>query len=240
MSRENNENENITLSVYRSRFSHLSRTADVIRSTLQEAIVDGFLEPGTRLREESLAREFGVSRTPVREALHQLRSEKLVDHSPHQGVVVAHLTTEDIFAIYSVREVLEGLAAQLAASRASQEDHHALQEILAEMTRVFELDDPNALARLNLQFHATLRRTANNAYLDHFLSQVEHAVRRFGRTTFSYPGRSEASIEEHRAIAEAVIAGDSERAGELAIEHMRNARQIRVRMLLEQAIPEFS
>jgi DNA-binding GntR family transcriptional regulator len=223
-----------TLATYRNKFSHLGRAADIVREALREAILEGDLAPGTRLREEEIARMFGVSRTPVREALQHLRSEELVELSPNQGVTVTKLSTDDILAIYLVRESLEGLTARLAAHRATPADGERLREILREMEEVAaEGKDITLLSQINLRFHAEIRRIANNRYLDRFLSQVEHAVHRFGQTTYAYPGRAADSIEEHRAIVEAVLAGDPQRAEHLGSEHMREARRIRLRMLLD-------
>lgn len=222
------------LATYRQRFAHLHRAADVVRESLREAILDGEIEAGQRLREEELAREFGVSRTPVREALQQLSSEGLVDVNPHQGAIVTQLTTDDILAIYVVREVLEGVSARLAARRATPEQCASLLAIVDEMDAIANDGDPGAIAKLNLRFHAELRQAANNRHLDRYLSQIEHSVRRFGQTTFAYPGRAQTTVNEHRAIMDAVTAHDSEGAEALAIEHMRKARELRLRMLMEE------
>jgi DNA-binding GntR family transcriptional regulator len=219
--------------MYRSRHANLHRAADIVREALRDAILEGDVAPGARLREEELARQFRVSRTPVREALQQLSSEGLVQTSPHQGATVASLTVEDILAIYVVREALEGVSARLAARRATPEQCDRLLAIVEEMESKIADNDPAKMAELNLQFHAELRHAARNRHLDRFLSQIEHAVRRFGRTTFAYSGRMGTSIAEHRAIVDAVIAHDQVRAEALAIEHMREARQLRLRMLAD-------
>ena len=221
------------LAPYQSHFEHLDRSADIIRETLREAILDSQLEPGTRLREEELARYFGVSRTPVREALQVLRTEGIIEFVPNQGARVSTLTTDDILALYLVREVLEGLSARLAASRMKSSQQQALIQILDQMEAASANNDPEEMERLNLKFHAQLRQAAGNPYLDRFLEQVEHAVRRFGQTTFYYPGRMETSTEEHRLISDAILANDPGAAEQLAMNHMRRARQLRLEMLME-------
>lgn len=230
---ENTQHVGGRLAIYRQRFSHLQRAADVVRESLREAILDGELTSGSRLREEELAREFGVSRTPVREALQQLSADGLVDVSPHHGAVVTQLTTDDILAIYVVREALEGVAARLAARRRTPGQCQRLIEIVDTMAEAATQDDPATLASLNVQFHAELRKAANNRHLDRFLIQIEHSVRRFGQTTFVYPDRIQSTIREHRAIVDAVIARDPERAEEVAMHHMREARRLRLRLLME-------
>lgn len=226
----------IDLASYRQQFAHLRRAADIVRETVLEAILDGYLAPGARLREEELAREFGVSRTPVREALHQLAAIGLIDLNLNQGAVVSRLSIEDILTLYIVRENLEGLAARLAAQHATHEQGKVLATLVEEMKSASADRNLVDLARLNLQFHAEVRQLARSRYLDRFLTQVEHAVRRFSETTFAYPGRTEQSIAEHHAIVEAIIANDPDDAETLARQHMREARQIRLRMLQEESV----
>lgn len=223
----------IKLLAYRAKFDHLHRAADIVVASLREAIHNGDIPAGKRLREEELARMFGISRTPVREALQQLSFEGLVDTSLHQGAIVAQLTTDDILAIYVVREALEGVSARLAARRATPEQGQRLIAIVDEMETIAGGGNASEFAQLNLTFHAELRHTANNSHLDRILSQIEHAVLRFGKTTFAYPGRAESTVNEHRAIAEAIIQRDPERAEALAITHMREARKLRLEMLME-------
>ncbi len=221
------------LEPYRKRFSHLNRNADLIHATIREAILDSQLESGTWLREEEVARYFGVSRTPVREALQILRVDGLVEALPNQGARVAALTTEDVLALYLVREVLDGLAARLAANRATQDQLDELVSINDAMACASEQSDLANVANFNLQFHVQLRRTAGNTYLSRFMEQVEHAVRRSSETIFAYPGHPDNSVKEHRELIDAIRAGDSATAETLAIEHVRTARRLKLQMLME-------
>jgi DNA-binding GntR family transcriptional regulator len=206
----------------------------MVTQILREAILDGTLQPSSWLRESELARELGVSRTPVREALQRLSAESLVTITARQGATVSRMTVEDILEVYVVRENLEGLAARLAARHRSQQQLDRLEVILSRMVRATPEGRSADLADLNLSFHKVIREAAANHYLDHFLAQVEFAVRRFGRTTFEIPGRAEEAIEEHRRIVEALRAGDAQEAERLATEHMRRARELRIRMLIDQ------
>jgi DNA-binding GntR family transcriptional regulator len=225
------EHHSTRLTEYREQFIDLERATDVVRETLREAILDGHLAPGTWLREEEIARELGVSRTPVREALQQLTAIELIEFKPHQGAVVSRLTSDDILAIYVVREALEGISARLAAVRATQEDIEDLRQILAQMEERAANNDAEALADLNLAFHARMRRISTNRYLDRFLTQVEQAVRRFGRTTYRYTKRAPDSIAEHHAIVDAIADHNPEQAEAHAVHHMRQARQLRLQMI---------
>ena len=227
------DNLDSRFSAYRDQFIDLARATDVVRETLREAILDGHLAPGTWLREEEIARELGVSRTPVREALQQLTAIELIEFKPHQGAVVARLTSDDILAIYVVREALEGVSARLAAVRATAEDCQALRDILTEMESRNACGDTESLAELDLMFHARMRQISTNRYLDRFLSQVEQSVRRIRRPAYTYPNRVTASIAEHTAIVDAIADHDPVRAEALAQHHMRQARQLRLQMISE-------
>lgn len=221
------------LDAYRKRFLHHTRNADMIRATLREAILDSHLTSGTWLREEELARYFGVSRTPVREALQVLRSEGLVDAAPNQGARVASLTTDDVLALYLVREVLDGLAARLAAARITPAQLEEITKINDEMELADQEKDLRRVSDMNLKFHQLLRQSAGNPYLSRFMQQVEHAVRRSSQTIFTYPGHTQASVQDHREICDAIRKGDSSRAEHLAIEHVRKARRLKLQMLME-------
>ena len=199
---------------------------------LREAILDGALAPSTWLREDQIADTFAVSRTPVRDALRRLADEGLAVKTAHQGAVVAPLTLDDILAIYVVREDLEGVAARLAAARCPRDLLEKLDATHARMQESAERGDLQRLAQLNLDFHRTLRLAAANPYLDKFLVQVEQAVRRLPSTTFAAPGRPEEALAEHRAIIDAIRAGDAAAAETAAKHHMRRAREIRLSTLL--------
>lgn len=208
-------------------------TTDRVTHVIREAILDGLLIPSTWLRELELARELSVSRTPVREALRRLAVEGLVTIEAHQGALVASMSMDDILEVYVVREELEGLAARLAAKHHAGRHVEQLAKLMDRMQEAAQEQDYSELASLNLAFHKVIRDAAGNAYLDRFLTQVEHAVRRFGRTTFAMPGRSKEALEEHRRLASAISSGDAETAEMLATQHMKRARELRIRALFE-------
>lgn len=199
---------------------------------LREAILDGALVPSTWLREDEIAEVFGVSRTPVRDAIRRLADEGLAIKTAHQGAVVASLSIEDILALYVVREDLEGVAARLAAVRCTPELLERLNATHTRMQKGADHAEPRKLAQLNLEFHRTLRLAAGNPYLDRFLAQVEQAVRRLPGTTFAEPGRTAEALAEHQAIIDAVIAHDTSAAEAAAKAHMRRARELRLSVLL--------
>jgi DNA-binding GntR family transcriptional regulator len=206
-------------------------TTDDVTNTLREAILDGSFAPGAWLREIDVAQSLNVSRTPVREALRRLADEHLVERSANRGCQVRSMTLEEAIAVYAVREALEGLAARCVAAKATD-------GLITELRTLHEqMDDasrsPADLATLNLAFHRALRDATDNAYLHRFLTQVEHAVRRLGTSSFADDRRVAQINDEHGRIIEAIERRDSDGAERAAAEHMRRARDARIRHMLE-------
>jgi DNA-binding GntR family transcriptional regulator len=211
---------------------HRGRTTEAVTDALREAILDGLMPPNAWLREDELAQAFKVSRTPVREALRRLADEGLAVKTTNHGTVVAPLSLEDIQALYVVREDLEGLAARLAAVRCPPGLVATLDDVGERMRKAAEAEDVAALSRLNLEWHRALRQGATNTYLDRFLGQVEHAVRRLPFSTLGQPGRACEVVGEHDGVVRAIEARDPDTAERLARAHMHRAREIRVAVLL--------
>ncbi|MGH3356734.1 MAG: GntR family transcriptional regulator [Nocardioidaceae bacterium] len=208
------------------------RTTDAVTDALREAILDGVLAPAAWLREDEIAGTFEVSRTPVREALRRLADEGLAVKTAHHGTVVAPLSLEDVLALYVVREDLEGLAARLAATRCPPGLVGRLDGVGERMRRAAEAGDVPEMARLNLEWHRALREGSANSYLDRFLGQVEHAVRRLPVSTFAHHGRAAEVLAEHDAVVRAIERRDGPAAEAAAKAHMHKAREIRLSALL--------
>lgn len=206
-------------------------TTDAVTDALREGILSGVLGPSVWLREDELALVLGVSRTPVREALRRLSDEGLTQRVANRGTVVPEVTLDEILAVYAVRESLEGLAARSAAIRRPAGFVERLRGIYERMVAAID-DDQSVMAALGLEFHAEIRRAAANPYLDRFLTQVDNAIRRFGQTTITQPGRSSEALEEHFGILEAIAAGDADAAERRATKHMRRDREVQVAQLL--------
>jgi DNA-binding GntR family transcriptional regulator len=219
------------LRVYLEQTPDHGSTTDVVTDALREAILEGALPEGTWLREDELANDLGVSRTPVRDALRRLSDEHLAERMAHRGTVVASMRLEDVLAAYAVREVLEGAAARSVANRPLPGTTEELSRIHAAMVDAFKREEFTLLPTLNLEFHAALREGSDNPYLRRFLLQIEHTVRRVQNRTATFTSRSADTIDEHGAIVAAIIAGDSDLAAERAQTHIRNAREARIRRL---------
>lgn len=210
------------------------RMPEAVAEVLREAILDGTIAPGAWLREGEVAKTLNVSRTPVRDALRMLAADGLMRINANQGAVVTPMTSDDVIELYVMRETLESLAARLAARRAPQQCFEQFSVLLPQMKEAADSAAVKELVRLNFQFHIIVCEAAGNRYLDRFLGQIQSAARRFPDPTLGLPGRTEESIAEHVALADAISQGDVERAGQLAAAHMKHLAELRIRMLLTQ------
>jgi DNA-binding GntR family transcriptional regulator len=205
--------------------------ADVIMTTLSGAIVNRELPPEWRLREERLATLFGVSRTPIREALAGLANTGLARRDDRGSLRVSAITPEQILDVYAVRKSLEGLSAALAAESASSRAIAQLRQIQRACERAVEVEDSQALAAANSEFHLAMASATGNELLIRFIADVENWVQRFPTTTLSFPGRPDSALAEHEDILAAIESRDSVRAEQLARQHMGVAEEIRMQML---------
>ncbi len=221
-------------------------SGDKAYEALYSRIMGGEIKPGERVREAGVAKEFGLSRTPVREVLQRLESEGLLMHQPHRGMVVKQLDHQAVTELYLMREVLEATAASMAAQHASDAEVAALQDILEEQRKQYATrevgdddkgcrneSDDSAAANLNKMFHKMLVRSAHNRYLFDMAQTLSIELALLGRTTLSLSGRLEESLLEHQAILDAITARDSEKAKLAATAHIQSAHKSRLRVLFE-------
>jgi DNA-binding GntR family transcriptional regulator len=194
---------------------------------LREAIVDGTLA-GAPLTELSLAAKYKVSRTPVREALRRLEQDGLVERGA-RGMQVRARSPEEILEIYEVRIILEGAAARAAAERRTDLDLMRVEQIHASM-KAASRDDPERLATANRQFHEVIWAMSHNATLIDLLMRLHAHLIRYRETTLTYEDRWDEVLAEHQNLIEAIRAGDREKAGRIAEEHMTAARNVRLQM----------
>ncbi len=198
---------------------------------LRDRILEGQIKPGERLREAVLAEEFGVSRTPVREALLRLKNDSLVVHEPNRGMIVSSLDYQAVTELYLVREVLEGTAASLAAQHASDAEIEALADLLASQKK--QTNEPKEASRLNRIFHRAIYHGAHNRYVIKTLDGLSQSMALLGRTTLSIEGRQAQALEEHSAILAEIERRDAGAAEEAARAHIRAAHRHRLKILHE-------
>jgi len=192
---------------------------------VRHRILDGTYEPGAVIRESRIAAELGVSRTPVREAFRRLEQEGLVTVMPNKGAVVAGITEKDIEDIYTVRALIEGLAAKWAAAHITSQQLAELEELLEQMDRAAAANDYRTWRELDSRFHEVIYEASHSVPLELVLSTFHAYLRRARLDSLASPGRMRQSAEEHAAIVAAIKEGDPEMAAHALAEHARSAAE---------------
>ena len=202
--------------------TNLKTTPDLIAGQLRQDIAAGRYPDGAALRQDELARRFGVSKIPVREALQQLRSEGLVATYHNRGSVVVAASVAEVAEVYAMREALEVLALQSALPRLSEADLLRAEGALLEIDAVGE---PSEWPRLNWEFHASLYRPAQMELLLRTLETLHHSVARYLLIYLAEPANQRASQAEHRALLDACRRRDLASAQQVLATHLREASQ---------------
>jgi DNA-binding GntR family transcriptional regulator len=192
-----------------------------------EAIDSGIYRPGDRLVESELADRFGVSRTPVREALQRLETQSMLARDG-RSLIVASLDHNQLAELYVVRAELEALAARLAAKHASPEEVRVLRDMVAEDRGI--QNDPEALSRANRRFHKQIHLASHNRYLVQQLDLVHRSMALLATTSLAAEGRGETALAEHAAIVDAIGAGDEDGAQEALRAHISKAFETRLKL----------
>jgi len=214
--------------------------ADRVFSAIQNAIIKGELQPGSKMSEAELAARYGVSRGPLREALRRLEGRKLLTRIPHVGVRVISLSFDELIHIYQVREAMEGLAARLAAQHMTPEEVQGLKQLLAAHEKQAEFQEGRAYFQEegDFDFHYRIVQGSRNDVLAQMLcGELYHRVRLY-RYQFSVTeGRPQKAFGEHHRIIEAIEAGDAEMAEILMRRHISSARDNIERHFRERTAP---
>ncbi|MDE3027780.1 MAG: GntR family transcriptional regulator [Paracoccaceae bacterium] len=192
-----------------------------------EAIDSGVYRPGDRLVESELAERFGVSRTPVREALQRLETQSMLSRDG-RSLIVASLDHNQLAELYVVRTELEGLAARLAARHASDEEIRVLQDMAREDRTL--MGDPQALSRANRRFHKQIHLASHNRFLVQQLDLVHRSMALLATTSFAAVGREEVALAEHDAIVAAIAAHDGDAAYATLKTHISKAFETRLKI----------
>ncbi len=186
-------------------------------SLILEAIDVGVYKPGDRLVESDLADRFGVSRTPIREALQRLETQSLLTRDG-RSLIVSSLDHSQMAELYIVRAELEGLAANLAAKHATSEEIKVLQDMVDSDRKI--ISDPSSLARSNRRFHKQIHLGSHNRFLIKQLDLVHRSMALMATTSLAADGRGAVAVEEHQAIVTAIADGDSTEASEKLRNHI--------------------
>ena len=196
---------------------------DQVYSRLEEEISSGELPSGKILTENDLSVRFGVSRTPVRSALRRLGEEGLVEIAPNRRANVVGVTLEDLIDTYKIRMRLEGLASGLAAERMTKEEKDRLTEAVELSEYYIKKQDTEHIKELDTEFHSIIYGASGSRMLCRILTELHRNIRRYRKLSLSVPGRLEKSIEEHREILGAILAGDRDEADRLTSLHVEQA-----------------
>ncbi|HEX9061325.1 MAG TPA: GntR family transcriptional regulator [Clostridia bacterium] len=190
---------------------------------LQNEILNGKYNPGDSLVETKLSEELGVSRTPIREAIRQLELEGLVQSIPNKGVFVTGISCQDIEDIYTIRMLIEGLAARWAAEKISDTELSELREAVEFEEFYTGRNDTEHLLKLDSRFHDIIFKASKSKPLMHTLSTFHHYVQKARAESLQTPGRARKVLNEHKAILNAIADKDPKKAEKLTVEHIKNA-----------------
>ena len=207
----------------RSLADHRSLRERIV-ARLRNAIITGDLAAKTRLMEPELARQLGVSRTPLREAIRQLEVEGLLTTIPRVGTFVSEVSARDVEDTYAIRAVLEGLAARQAAENPDPTKAPALREILAELAQ--KSDDYRVYHEAAGRFHDVIFALSQNQRLRAMYQSLTYQVTRFRSLSLAVGQRPKVSVREHRRIAAAILSGRASEAERLMRAHIQGARAV--------------
>ncbi len=197
-----------------------------IGDALRAEILDGRLEPGERVLEIDLARRFGVSRQPVREAIRSLEHEGLLTSLPNRGTFVTRVSLEDAISIQDIRAELEGLAARLAVANLTDRDYRLLEDIVEQMRVAGQHKQAHELVALDLEFHQLVNARSNHRLLLEVLGSVAVYTRGFIVHTKSYYGRQTDLTfvaRSHALLLEELRSREPERAERAVHQHIETA-----------------
>jgi len=198
---------------------------------LRDKIIKGEIVPGEKLSETSLTKEFGISRTPIREALKRLESRKLLTYEQNKGMVVPTLDSQSVSELFVIREMMESKAASLAAKYATDEEIGILRDLVDEDW--LRLEEPMVLAKTNKLFHRTINQIAHNNYLIDLSSLLDESLSLLGKSTLLDKARAEKTLKQHQAIVEAIEQRDYKKAEAVAKDHVKSAYRARLRVTLD-------
>jgi DNA-binding GntR family transcriptional regulator len=189
-------------------------------------IIEGRFAPGQRLVEADLTEQFKISRGPLREAVRRLAAEGLVDITHNRGARVKRLDHAEVLELYEVREVMEGLAARLAAERANAAERKDIKAAFDDMAKALKANDVRGYIGLNSGFHALIMKTARNAPLEAAITRLQTPVLRVQFESMMTQDVVQESFEEHRGIVDAIVGKNADQAELLMRHHVRRSREL--------------
>jgi len=198
----------------------MARTADKLISDIRKEVSSGILKPGDQLEVNALAERFGVSRTPIREAIRTLVESGVLETRPRKGSFVRVLSAKQLLDLFQVAAELEGMACRLAALSLTKENVEAIERGLAKCTQAAEAQNNAEYAMANLDFHTAIHNASGNDWLIEQLRQLQINLNSYRTMPYEIRGRLKKSTDEHKIICDAILSGDGEHACNLMRDHM--------------------
>lgn len=196
------------------------KISDQLREKIEEKIATGELSPGSALDEATLVEQYGVSRTPVREALIQLAAEGLIEIRPRRGAVVTSIGPARLMEMFEVMGELEALCARLAARRMKDEERAELMRAHQACEKAMTAQDSDTYFYCNEHFHAAIYAGSHNHFLEEQALQLQRRLRPYRRLQLRVRNRMSTSFKEHQAIVQAIMAGEADSAALALREHV--------------------
>lgn len=196
------------------------KRADKIADALEEMVFTGHFQDGERLDETLLAKRFGVSRTPVREALQRLVSARLAEQRPRRGVFVRQPTSMTVVEMFETMAEIEGVCGRLAAQRASSKAVITLKAINDQCMQAIKDNDADAYSRHNETFHRMIYTLSGNSFLEGEAQRLYRRLKPFRRVQFQMHERMTQSLQEHKDLIAAFSSGDGNAAAEILRNHI--------------------
>ena len=204
---------------------------DVVFNTLRQAILTGELKPGERLMEIHLANKLGVSRTPIREAIHKLELEGLVIMIPRRGAEVAQITEKSMSDVLEVRRAVDALCVELACDRISDEELEALKKACDNFEEAVKTKDVKVIAQADVELHDIIVRATRNQRLVQLINNLSEQMYRYRFEYIKDFSQHDKVIEEHRKIYESMRDKNAEAATEAAKTHIDNQKKAIIRQI---------
>lgn len=198
----------------------MARTADKLISDIRKEVSSGILKPGDQLEVNALAERFGVSRTPIREAIRTLVESGVLETRPRKGSFVRVLSAKQLLDLFQVAAELEGMACRLAALSLTKENVEAIECGLAKCTQAAEDQNNAEYAMANLDFHTAIHNASGNDWLIEQLRQLQINLNSYRTMPYEIRGRLNKSTDEHKIICDTILSGDGEHACNLMRDHM--------------------
>ena len=198
--------------------------ADQVFEKLENDIIHGVYPRGEILTELKLVEQLGVSRTPIREALRRLEQERLIEDSG-KGSVVLGITEDDLIDIMNIRQNIEGLAAYYAAVNMTDEGRRELTHIVDLQDHYYAKGDMEHMRQMDDEFHDAICRLSRRAVIMDTLIPLHRKTRRYRRLAMDDAARVAVTRQEHKAICQAILDGEAEKAAQLSAEHIKNAKE---------------